>query len=271
ETTIVEVRLNDQYRQGINWSALVKAGGKGFKLVQSGATNFGNGVLGVITNPTAATITNQVALLESFGNVKVLSSPKLSVLNNQTAMMRVVDNLVYFTVKADTVTNQNAPAITTYTTTPNTVPVGFTMSVTPQISGSDVVLLNIKPSISRLIQYVPDPNPNLLNIKYLGVPEIQTREMESVMRVENNQIAVMGGLMQDRINNLADEVPGLSKIPVAGELFKQRNESTEKTELVIFLRPVVIKNASIEGDYSAFRETLPDQDFFKESAGGQPR
>ena len=271
ETTIVEVRLNDQYHQGINWSALIKANGKSFKLIQSGATNFGNGLLGVITNPTATTITNQVALLESFGNVRVLSSPKLSVLNNQTAMMRVVDNLVYFTVKADTVTNQNAPSITTYTTTPNTIPVGFTMSVTPQISDSDVVLLNIKPSISRLIQYVPDPNPNLLNIKYQGVPEIQTREMESVMRVENNQIAVMGGLMQDRASNASDAVPGLSKIPAAGELFKQRNDSTEKTELVIFLRPVVIKIASIDGDYSAFRELLPDRDFFKTAASGKHR
>ena len=269
ETTIVEVRLNDQYHQGINWSALIKANGKSFKLIQSGATNFGNGLLGIITNPTATTINNQVALLESFGNVRVLSSPKLSVLNNQTAMMRVVDNLVYFTVKADTVTSQNAPAITTYTTTPNTIPVGFTMSVTPQISDSDVVLLNIKPSISRLIQYVPDPNPKLLNIKYQGVPEIQTREMESVMRVENNQIAVMGGLMQDRASNSTDEVPGLSRIPAAGELFKQRNDSTEKTELVIFLRPVVIKHASIDGDYSAFRETLPDQNFFKTSANGK--
>jgi general secretion pathway protein D len=269
EATIVEVRLSDQYKQGINWSALIKAGGKGFKVVQSSAglpTNVGNGVFGIITNPTAATVTQQVSLLESFGDVRVLSSPKLSVLNNQTAMMRVVDNLVYFTVKADTVATQNAAAITTYTTTPNTIPVGFTMSVTPQISDNDVVLLNLKPSISRVIRYVPDPNPNL-GVNNQGIPETQTREMESVMRVENNQIAVMGGLMQDSINNLTDAIPGVSRIPVAGELFKQRNDTTTKTELVIFLRPLIIKDASIVGDFSAYRDMLPDQNFFKRVPG----
>jgi general secretion pathway protein D len=272
EATIVEVRLSDNYKQGINWSALIKAGGKGFKVVQSSAglpTNVGNGVFGIITNPTANTVTQQVSLLESFGDVRVLSSPKLSVLNNQTAMMRVVDNLVYFTVKADTVANQNAAAVTTYTTTPNTIPVGFTMSVTPQISDSDVVLLNLKPSISRVIRYVPDPNPTL-GVNTQGIPETQTREMESVMRVENNQIAVMGGLMQDSINNLTDAIPGVSRIPLAGELFKQRNDTSTKTELVIFLRPVVIKDASIAGDFGAYRNMLPDQNFFKPVPGQEP-
>lgn len=274
EATIVEVRLNDQYKQGINWSAIIKAEGKQFKVVVNNPaglpTNVGNGVFGIITNPGAGTVTQQVSLLESFGTVKVLSSPKLSVLNNQTAMMRVVDNLVYFTVKADTITNQNAPAVTTYTTTPNTIPVGFTMSITPQISDSDMVLLNLKPSISRVIRYVPDPNPNLSAANNQGIPETQTREMESVMRMENNQIAVMGGLMQDSVNNLSDGVPGISRIPLAGELFKQRNDTTTKTELVIFLRPVVIKDASITGDFDAYRNLLPDQNFFKEPATGKP-
>ena len=269
EATIVEVRLSDQYRQGINWSALVRAGGKNFKLLQNGTTNFGNGIFGIITNPTAASIATQVSLLETFGNVRVLSSPKLSVLNNQTAMMRVVDNLVYFTIKADTTLNQTS-SITTYTTTPNTIPVGFTMSVTPQISDSDTVLLNVRPSISRVIRYVPDPNPSLLPTTNQGIPETQTREMESVMRLENNQIAVMGGLMQDSVNNLDDAVPGLSELPVAGEVFKQRNDKTEKTELVVFLRPVVIRNAGLDGDYRAFREELPTRDFFRDYATSRP-
>jgi general secretion pathway protein D len=83
----------------------------------------------------------------------------------------------------------------------------------------------------------------------------------------------MGGLMQDSINNLTDAIPGVSRIPLAGELFKQRNDTSTKTELVIFLRPVVIKDASIAGDFGAYRNMLPDQDFFKpvpgqESYGG---
>lgn len=274
EATIVEVRLNDNYKQGINWSALIKAEGKRFKIVQG---NIGlptaataAGMLGVITNPTATTIAAQVSLLESFGTVKVLSSPKLSVLNNQTAMLRVVDNLVYFTIKADTTTNQTS-SITTFTTTPNTVPIGFTMSVTPQISDSDSVLFNLKPSISRVLSYINDPNPDLARANVISrIPQTQTREMESVLKIDSNQIAVMGGLMQDEINNLTDAVPGLSNIPVAGNLFTHRNDTSTKTELVIFLRPMVIKDASLDGDFSAYRDTLPDRNFFKEPTATKP-
>ncbi|MGC2167371.1 MAG: pilus (MSHA type) biogenesis protein MshL [Gallionella sp.] len=275
EATVVEVRLNHDYQQGINWSQL-RLGGTGLQLKQDASTTLSSANTGSMfvldyANPLSrlGNLSAQVSLLESFGNVKVLSSPKLSVMNNQTAILRVVDNLVYFTIKADTTTNQTS-SITTYTTTANTVPIGFTMSVTPQINDSDTVLLNMRPSISRLLGYVNDPNPSL---KVAGVvsqiPQTQTREMESVLKIENNQIAVMGGLMQDSVNNLTDEVPFLASIPVFGNFFKQRNDKNEKTELVIFLRPIVIKDASIDADYKAYRESLPDKDYFKESASGK--
>ncbi|MFZ3019040.1 MAG: pilus (MSHA type) biogenesis protein MshL [Gallionella sp.] len=274
EATIVEVRLSDNYQQGINWSALIKAEGKRFKIIQSNAglpAATTAGMLGVITNPTAATIASQISLLESFGTVKVLSSPKLSVLNNQTAVLKVVDNLVYFTIGATINNNTQTGLTTSYTSTPNTIPVGFTMSVTPQISDSDSVLFNLKPSISRVINFVNDPNPDLARANVVSrIPQTQTREMESVLKIDNNQIAVMGGLMQDVIDNLTDAIPGVSRIPLAGELFKQRNDTSTKTELVIFLRPVVIKDASIEGDFSAYRNMLPDQNFFKEPSSGKP-
>ncbi|MDO8263852.1 MAG: pilus (MSHA type) biogenesis protein MshL [Gallionella sp.] len=276
EATVVEVRLNDQYQQGINWSQL-RLGSKGFQLRQAGspglqATNTGSMFILDYANPLSkiGNLAAQVSLLESFGNVKVLSSPKLSVMNNQTAILRVVDNLVYFIVKAETTTNQTS-SVTTYSTTANTVPIGFTMSVTPQINDSDTVLLNMRPSISRLLGYVNDPNPTLAAAGVTSqIPQTQTREMESVLKIENNQIAVMGGLMQDSVNNLTDAVPFLSKIPLLGNLFQYRNDKTEKTELVIFLRPVVIKSASVDADFSEFRSSLPDQNFFKESAGGKP-
>lgn len=203
-------------------------------------------------------------MLDSFGTVKVLSSPKLSVMNNQTAMLRVVDNKVYFIVNSTTAPCSPAPCtpIITYTTTVNTVPIGFTMSVTPQINESDTVLLNIRPSITRLLADANDPTPGLAVVN--KIPQTSTREMDSVLKIENNQIAVLGGLMEDRMDNFTDEVPGISKIPLTGNLFKNRNDTTNKTELVIFLRPVVIKDASINGDFSAYRDMLPDQNFFKE-------
>ena len=272
EATIVEVSLSDQYQQGINWSKLL-TGSKGFQITQAGsaglpASNTGSMLTLDYINPTSSSgnLSVQISLLESFGKVKVLSSPKLSVLNNQTAMLRVVDNLVYFVTNVTTTAPSPASAAySTFSTTPNTVPIGFTMSVTPQISDNDTVLLNLRPSITRLLGYVNDPNPDLANAHVVSsIPQTQTREMESVLKIENNQIAVMGGLMQDEIDHLTDAVPGLASIPAAGNLFMNRNDKTQKTELVIFLRPVVIKEASIGGDYKEFRNNLPDDAFLKD-------
>ncbi len=102
------------------------------------------------TNPASkfGALTASISLLESFGDVKVLSSPTLSVMNNQTAILRVVDNLVYFTIESSTSQAANTTTLTTYTTTPHSVPVGLTMSITPEISDSDSVQVNVRPSIT---------------------------------------------------------------------------------------------------------------------------
>lgn len=277
EATVVEVHLSDQYQQGINWSQL-RLRDSGFQLQQQGsaglpATNTGSLFILNYANPLSTSIgplSLQISLLESFGKVKVLSSPKLSVMNNQTAMLRVVDNLVYFTVKTDTTTNQTS-SIITYTTTPNIVPIGFTMSVTPQINDNDTVLLNLRPSISRLLGYVNDPNPSLAAAGVVSrIPQTQTREMESVLKIENRQVTVMGGLMQDEMNNLTDAVPILSKIPLLGNIFKNRNDTSTRTELVIFLRPIVIHDSGLSGDRGMFRSAHgePGLDFARTRPGG---
>ncbi|MEZ5614755.1 MAG: type II and III secretion system protein, partial [Rhodocyclaceae bacterium] len=122
--------------------------------------------------------------------------------------------------------------------------------------------------ISRITGTKRDPHPSL-TIPNL-VPEIQTREMESLMSVNNGDIAVLGGLMQDEVNNNDDAVPGVSKIPIFGNIFTHRNDTTTKTELVIFLRPTVIRDASVHGDYRSFRDNLPRDDFFENRNGLQP-
>jgi len=272
EATIAEVRLSSSYQQGINWSKLVPSGTKGISIGQAGTAlrpDSAAATLGALilnyTDPASkfGSLSSSVSLLETFGDVKVLSSPKLSVLNNQTAMLRVVDNNVYFIVNSTTTPCSPAPCtpIVTYTTTVNTIPVGFSMSITPQINETDTVLLNVRPTITRLLSSVKDPTPGLVITNM--IPQVSTREMESVLKIENNQIAVLGGLMQDEIANQTDGIPGLSNIPFAGNAFKDRNDSKKKTELVIFLRPVVIKDASLDGDYSAYKNNLPDANYLK--------
>jgi general secretion pathway protein D len=199
--------------------------------------------------------------------VRVLSSPKLSVLNNQTALLRVVDNIVYFNVQSSTTSVVNSGSTFSVTTTAVTVPVGFVMNVTPQISDDDTVLLNVKPSTTRLIRFVNDPNP-ILTIPN-QVPQLRMREMESLIKVNSGQMAVLGGLIEDSVNDIEDTVPIINSIPFLGSLFSSRNRNNTKTELVVFLRPVVVKDASIDGDYRSFRALLPGDDFISKPNPGK--
>jgi len=136
------------------------------------------------------------------------------------------------------------------------------MNVTPQISDADGVILNVRPSVTRIIGFVNDPNPLLAAANVVNrVPEIQTRELESIIRVASGDVAVMGGLIQDEVKNAEDYVPLLHRIPLIGEFFGNRNLASRKTELVIFIRPLVVKHASLDGDYRAYRTFVPGDDF----------
>lgn len=282
EATIAEVTLSQNYQQGIDWSRLrasaIAAGGvapaTGIGMAQTGRGIAGAGVFTLgLGNTTASggAFAATIRLLEDYGSVRVLSSPKMSVLNNQTAILKVVDNLVYFTVKADTTTNQTA-STTTFTTNLHSVPVGLVMNVTPQISASDTIILNIRPSISRKFAEVDDPNPELRRHNIFSkIPVIRTREMESILRVENGSIAVMGGLMEDSMDNANQAVPAVSNIPIFGNLFQNRNDTRRKTELVVFLRPIVIRDASLQGDYAGYLDLMPGDDFFARNQVGPPR
>jgi len=259
EATVVEVELNDNYQFGVDWSVLAD-NGTGLSVSQDllGKNLNSSPVFTVdyATNKSWGSIASSVKMLQEFGNVKVLSSPKIMALNNQTALLKVVENIVYFTIEADTVTSQTNSQ-TTFTSTPHTVPVGFIMSVTPQISREDAVTLNVRPTISRVTGFVNDPNPALaINDIVSQIPQIQVREMESVLRVRSGQIAVLGGLIQDSIQLNDQGIPGLTELDVVGDAFTYRNNQIKKSELVIFLRPRVI--ASIDQQLDTYTDYLPD-------------
>ena len=275
EATIVEVDLSNRFQQGINWS-LLKPNGTAFDSQmtispQGASSGFQTG--GTVSSLTSLTlngpsfingydITAMLSMLESFGTLRVLSSPKISVLNNQSSVLKVVDNKVYFTIDVTPGTPASpgiAATAATYTTTINTVPIGFLMTVVPQISETSEVILNLRPTISRITGYAIDPNPVLAQNQLTNrIPEVQTREMESVLRVQSGGVAILGGLMQDSRNNNSDEVPGLNRLPLFGNLFKYRDEGSKKTELVIFLRPTVLTDPTLDGDLKEFRSTLQE-------------
>jgi general secretion pathway protein D len=273
EATIVEVDLSDRYQQGIDWSLLRTVGsatGTGINITPAGPSSgqLTGGLLSSLTTLTwnktswEYSLTAALRLLESFGTLRVLSSPKVSVLNSQTSILKVVDNEVYFTISvtpgtAATATSPATPA--TYTSTINTVPVGFLMTVTPQISDHGEVILNLRPTISRISAFATDPSPALALAGVVNrIPVVQSREMESILRVQSGDIAVLGGLIQDTRDRKTDGIPGLNGIPVVGDLFKYSDNRSRKTELVIFLRPTVLTDSSLDGDFQSFRSVLPN-------------
>ncbi|MBL8416782.1 MAG: pilus (MSHA type) biogenesis protein MshL [Dechloromonas sp.] len=275
EATIVEVTLGDGYQQGIQWDRLRKDGSTKFSISPASVnSNVGNAVspftLTFSQLGSAFDITAIVDLLQAYGTAKVLSSPRLSVMNNQTALLKVVENFVYFNVKADTTSTANVGTTIAVTTTPQSVSVGLVMSVTAQVSDTDAVILNVRPTISSINELKEDPNPSIPPGVKNYVPQIRTREIESVMRVRSGEIAVLGGLMEDGVNWKTGRVPILGQIPLFGELFTTRNNSATKSELVIFLRPVIIKDPSLNGDFSSLRSMLPGENFFAQPPEAQP-
>ena len=272
EATIVEVTLSDAYQGGIDWSRLAVSGGITFNqrllggfdaAAQLAGASAGNAVTIGYQNPTSTVgnISATVKLLQEFGNTRVLSSPKLMALNNQTALLKVVDNVVYFEIHAQTNTTQGV-ATTTFNSTPKIVAVGVVMGVTPQVADDKRVSLTVRPTISRVLRFKEDPNPSLtVNGQRIPnpVPEIQVREMESVLQVASGQTVILGGLMQDDMRFIREQLPVLGDTRDIGELFRFRNERVAKTELVIFLKPTVVTNPTLESDeLKFFQRFLPD-------------
>lgn len=264
EATVVEVTLNDDFQSGVDWSSITS--GDGWDLQQSVL----GGTLGS-TPFTSATFTDSdgdrdfsaaIKALDSFGDVSVMSSPKIMALNNQTSILKVADNRIYFEIEADQSTDQNGNVTTTFSSNLQTIPVGFVMNVTPFITEDAEVILNIRPTITRILRFVSDPNPELAlaGVESL-VPEIQVREMESVLRVSDGNTAVIGGLMQDTANKENAGLPGLQESDGFGWLFGTRSRQLDKTELVIFLRPRIIDNASIDTNLQDFRRYMRPEIF----------
>jgi len=266
EATIAEVRLNDTYQAGVDWSRLRGFGGFSIQQQLIGSNLGAPPVVSIGYTSDSGNVVSAIKLLQQFGNTQVLSSPKIMALNNQTSILRVTDNFVYFQVEAQqgAVTAGGTIQPTVFNTTAQTVPVGVVLAVTPQINDSGQVTLTVRPTITRVTGTVADPNPSLRQgvapIQNL-VPVIQTRELESVLQVVSGQTVILGGLMQDDVSRNRDGVPWLSRQPGIGDVFSFRNERATKTELVIFIRPTVVTNPSLQSDeLKFFQRFLPQGD-----------
>jgi general secretion pathway protein D len=271
EATVVEVTLNDDFQTGVDWARIAEGDGWSYgQELLSSTTTLGSLTTGgpvveasYLNTNDDRTITGAIKALDAFGDVSVMSSPKIMALNNQTSILKVADNRVYFEIEATSNVSGDSGTVTeTFNTTAKTVPVGFVMNVTPFITADDEVILNIRPTITKILAFVPDPNPALAQADVVSlIPEIQVREMESVLRVASGSTAIIGGLMQDSASSEDSGIPGLHDAEGFGFLFGTKTRSYSKTELVIFLRPRVLGNASLDTNLQDYKKYLTPEIF----------
>jgi general secretion pathway protein D len=199
-------------------------------------------VNGQVSIPGIGTIVNLGVLaraLETDTNANILSTPTLLTLDNEEAKIIVGQNVPF-------VTGSYAVSGAATTPTPFTTverhDVGLTLQIKPQISEGGTVRLQIYQEVSNI-----DDKSNLAGVI------TNTRAVQSTILVDDNQIVVIGGLIQDQVNDTVQKVPILGDIPIIGALFRYKTRSHAKTNLMIFLKPTLVRNSEDSGTYSGDR------------------
>lgn len=254
EAKVLEVALNDEFSAGIDWNILFDGGTRGgFGFGPQGVGGLVRGILdagdSIASNASASYIggdfTAAVDALSRFGSVQALASPRLTVLNNQSAALNVAENVVYFEIDVETTTSDSG-IVTTFDTDPKTVPEGVLINVQPAIDlDAQTISMAIRPTITTITSFTNDPNPSLATAGVTSpVPNVNVQEFDSVIKMNNGQAIVLGGLIQDRVASVRNGVPVASEIPFLGGLFRNQQDSIIKTELVVFLKSTIVEGGN---------------------------
>lgn len=246
ETKILEVTLAEGFQAGINWAQLASFGNADITLGLGGAQLVGEqGVGGVFSAAVdVGDFSGVLQLLETQGDVRVLSSPRVSTLNNQKAVIKVGTD-EYFVTDVSTTTTSLIGGTTAPDLDVTLTPFfsGISLDVTPQINEAEEVTLHVRPTVSR----VEDQNKVIElggddNTFNLPLALSTTRQSDSIVRARSGQVVVIGGLMENRSTNNDANVPWASKLPFAGKLFQQQRKAFQQSELVILMRPEVVSD-----------------------------
>jgi MSHA biogenesis protein MshL len=243
EAKIMEVTLNDDYQQGVHWNEVLGSlSDTNLTFSTSGNIN-GNPISSNIGGTTSLSFSGPdfsgvIDLLQTQGNVQVLSSPRITATNNQKAVIKVGEDEYFVTDVSSTTTTG-----TSTTTTPEVelTPFfsGIALDVTPQIDKDGSVILHVHPSVTL----TGEQNKTIqLGSETLVLPLAQSRvrESDTIIRAKSGEIVVIGGLIETYKTDQESKTPLLGDIPFLGGLFKSASETTQKRELVILLKPVVI-------------------------------
>lgn len=246
EAKILEVTLSDGYQQGIQWDQLQgDAFADGNTKVNFGtsAGSFGDQITAALGGITSLTIqgrdfTSMITLLDTQGDVDVLSSPRVTASNNQKAVIKVGSD-EYFVTDVSSTTVAGTTPVTTPEVELTPFFSGIALDVTPQIDAEGNVLLHIHPSVID----IKEQNKSIKisnNTLELPLAKSEIRESDTVIKARTGDVVVIGGLMKSETLELVSKVPLLGDIPFLGEAFTNRVNSLKKTELVILLKPTVV-------------------------------
>jgi MSHA biogenesis protein MshL len=246
EAKIIEVQLDDGYEAGIDWNKIATAdnGNRSIEFSQRSNNDLVNGPINATDGLFAVDIalrgfTAMIELLETQGNVQVLSSPRVATMNNQKAVIKVGQDQRFVTDVSSETVSSSGGNITNPEVTLTPFFTGIALDVTPQVDRAGNVTLHIHPSVTDVeedeIQVTIDDQQQILPSALSKV-----REVDSIVRARNGQLIVIGGLMKELTSEELASVPGLGDLPFFGAAFRQTTQRSLKSELVILLRPTVI-------------------------------
>lgn len=245
EARVIELTLSDEYQQGINWTQILShSGSTDFRFTAAAQTS-GNEITGALGGVSSLSFVNQdfsgvLSLLSTQGDVQVLSSPRVTALNNQKAVIKVGSDEYFVT----DVSNQSTTNASTTSNTPDVqlTPFfsGIALDVTPQIDERGGVLLHVHPSV---IETQEQQKVVTINQEELILPLAQSniRESDTVIKARSGEIVVIGGLMSTSTTDNTSKAPFIGDIPVVGNLFRNKREAVTKRELIILIKPSVVK------------------------------
>ncbi|MDT3308353.1 pilus (MSHA type) biogenesis protein MshL [Shewanella vaxholmensis] len=244
EAKILEVTLSDGYQQGIQWdNVLGHVGNTNVNFGTSKGPGLSDKITSAIGGVTSLSIkgsdfTTMINLLDTQGDVDVLSSPRVTASNNQKAVIKVGTD-EYFVTDVSSTTVAGATPVTTPQVELTPFFSGIALDVTPQIDSDGNVLLHVHPSVIDVKEQTKDIKVSDASLE-LPLAQSEIRESDTVIRAASGDVVIIGGLMKSENTEVVSQVPLLGDIPFLGELFKNRSKQKKKTELIILLKPTVV-------------------------------
>lgn len=228
ETTIVEVTLNDQLKYGVEW--YFKNGSQTF--VQGTSLSPAVHLPGFGYTLSIPNVEVALSALGTLTNITVLSSPKLLTLDNKPATIEVGDQVPIVTQTSVSANAPNAPVISSV----DQRDTGVILSVTPRIGNSGMVFLEVSQEVSDVI---PTTSSGI------DSPTIQQRRLRSTVAIADGNTVALGGFIRRSDSGGNSGIPYLKDVPVIGTFFGSHNNTRERTELIIFLTPRVVRSPPV--------------------------